>query len=70
MNDDLVRILHKEKLKACIDALRDVLNEMCCAIDEPESNIQKLIVSCQLDELIVEYMSLKNNNYKDDIEVT
>ena len=65
MSKTLDMILHEEKLKTCINTLRDVLNELCCTLDEPESNIEKLNVSCKLDELIVEYMSLKKNNYTD-----
>ena len=42
-------ILHKEKLENCINDLRDVLNEMCCSLDEGEANIEKLTVSRQLD---------------------
>lgn len=52
-------ILHKEKLENCINNLRDVLNEMCCSLDEGEVNIEKLTVSRQLDTLIVKYMRLK-----------
>ena len=69
MKEETVRILDEEKLKTCIDTLRDVLNEMCCTIDEPEVSMEKLIVSRQLDELIVKYMGLKKNNYIDEIEV-
>lgn len=58
MKDELDSISHKEKLEASINTLRDVLNEMCCTISESEENITRLIVSCQLDELIVEYMNL------------
>lgn len=59
MVETIFRILDQDKLKTCIDALRDVLNKMCYTIDEPEYNIEKLIISRQLDELIVKYMSIK-----------
>ena len=42
-----------------IDALRDILNEMCCTIDECGFNIEMLDVSQQLDKVIVEYMNLE-----------
>lgn len=61
MKETAVRILHEEKVKARINTLRDVLNELCCTIDEPEMNMERLIVSHKLDELIVEYMLLKKN---------
>jgi len=57
--EKLVEIFDEEKLKDCINNLRDVLNELCCAIDEGEVSIERLFVSRKLDELIVEYMNLK-----------
>ena len=59
MKEGIVRSLQEEGLITCINTLRDVLNEMCCIIDNPTSSKEKLIVSRQLDELIVEYMYLK-----------
>ena len=60
MEEEIIKHLDEENLISCINALRDVLNEMCCTIDESEPSIEKLIVSRKLDQLIVEYMSLKN----------
>lgn len=51
--------LHQQKIEISIITLRDILNEMCCTIDEREVNIEKLNVSQQLDKIIIEYMSLK-----------
>lgn len=62
MRDEIVSVSYEEKLKICINTLRDVLNEMCCTVDNPELSLKKLIVSQQLDDLIVEYMILKNAN--------
>ena len=62
MEEELVQSSDEEKLKNCINKLREVLNEMCCTIDEPETSSRKLLVSQQLDQLIVEYMYLKNTN--------
>ena len=58
----MIRSLYEENLIICINKLRDVLNEMCSTIDETEARMETLIVSQQLDELIVEYMSIKRIN--------
>lgn len=60
MKVQIVKLSKEDKLKTSIDILRAVLNEMCCTIDEREVSIEKLNVSQQLDNLIVEYMGLKN----------
>jgi len=65
MKEEENMLLHEQKLKACINTLRDVLNEICCTINESEVDIKKLDVSYQLDKLIVEYMNLKDSNYND-----
>jgi len=62
MEEVMIRSLYEENLIICINKLRDVLNEMCSTIDETEARIETLIVSQQLDELIVEYMSIKRIN--------
>jgi len=59
MMDEKLRLLNQQKLETSIDTLRDILNEMCCTIDEREVNIEKLTISQQLDRLIVEYMFLE-----------
>ena len=69
MEERIVGILDEDKLKTCIDTLKEVLNEMCFTLDEHEISIEKLIVSRQLDKLIVEYMLLKKNKFTDEIEV-
>jgi len=69
MEERIVGFLDEDKLKACIDTLREVLNEMCYTLDEHEMSIEKLIVSRQLDKLIVEYMVLKKNKFTDETEV-
>ena len=61
MEETIVRITDEDKLKTCIDTLREVLNEMCFTFDNHEMSIENLIVSRQLDDLIVEYMILKRN---------
>lgn len=69
MEELIIRSLDEDKLETCINTLRDVLNEMCCTLDEHEMSIEKLIVSRQLDKLIVEYMVLKKNKYPDEVEI-
>ena len=68
MEEDIKKTLPENKLEICIDTLRDVLNEMCCTLDDHGMSIEKLIVSRQLDKLIVEYMVLKKINEKNEIE--
>ena len=45
-----------ENLDTRINSLRDVLNEICCTELNDEVNEQRLLVSRELDELIVKYM--------------
>jgi len=60
MMEEILEFLHQQKLETSIETLRDILNEMCCTIDEREVNIEKLSISQQLDTLIVEYMAYTN----------
>jgi hypothetical protein len=61
---EIFEFSHRQKLETSIDKLRDILNEICCKIDERE--VEKLCISQQLDILIVEYMGLEK--IKEDIE--
>jgi hypothetical protein len=45
-----------EDLNNRINNLRDVLNEICCTDPNTEDQEERLIISRNLDELIVEYM--------------
>ncbi len=45
-----------EELRERIDEVRDILNEICCTDQNPEEREQRLIISRNLDELIVKYM--------------
>jgi len=45
-----------EKLDTRINSLRDILNEICCTELNDEVNEQRLLISKELDELIVRYM--------------
>ena len=61
MSKKAISNLDEVNLKICINELRDTLNKMCCTINESdELRIEKLSISCQLDQLIVKYMNLKN----------
>lgn len=45
-----------EELSKRINDLRDVLNEICCTDPSSETQEERLNISRDLDELIVEYM--------------
>lgn len=64
MNRTKFNSMKLERLKKCIDELREVLNEMCMTLDEKVNNEERLIVSQYLDELIVQYMKQVNNKEK------
>ena len=49
------------RLNEEINQLREVLNEVCCTLDCAETYTDRLLLSQQLDELIVEYMREMNN---------
>jgi two-component system, cell cycle response regulator len=50
------RYLELEKINKRIEELRETLNEMCCTAAEDGKDKERLMVSMDLDELIVEYM--------------
>ncbi|MBU3112273.1 aspartyl-phosphate phosphatase Spo0E family protein [Clostridium lacusfryxellense] len=63
--ETIVRYSDEYELRTRIDKLRDILNELCCNTTEIEAigtNEEMLILSRQLDELIVKYMVLKTHN--------
>jgi two-component system, cell cycle response regulator len=55
------RKLELDKLNERIEELREILNEICCTVDESENDMERLTISMYLDELIVEYMKELNN---------
>lgn len=59
MVQEIFKISDEDTLKADIGALRDILNELCCTIDDSVASIEQLTVSRRLDKLIIEYMTLK-----------
>ena len=63
--EELLGFLYEQRIKESINTFRDILNEMmCCTLDETGPNIDILIISCHLDELIIEYMGIKKQIYK------
>ena len=48
--------LDKDELKKYIDELRDVLNEICATNENSKELEKRLLISKQLDQVIVEYM--------------
>lgn len=56
MDEELIKYVYKEQLKKDIEGLRDILNEICIIHEVLEDEEQTLIVSQQLDKLIVKYM--------------
>lgn len=50
-----------EELSQKINEVRDVLNEVCCTLDENQNNEDVLKVSEYLDQLLVEYMRQVKN---------
>ena len=56
MNKVTLDNITKENLDTRINSLRDVLNEICCTELNDEVNEQRLLISRELDELIVRYM--------------
>lgn len=45
-----------EELNIRINDLRDVLNELCCIVQNTQVQEERLLTSRNLDELIVKYM--------------
>lgn len=58
INSKSVRL---SKLNEQINKLRGILDEVCCTLKASEVTSDILIISQQLDELIVEYMNELNN---------
>lgn len=52
----------KEIIEKHIDELRDVLNEICVTQQDTEDLKKRLIISQQLDILIVQYMSINKKD--------
>lgn len=60
MNKQINKNIEKEEIERHIDELRDVLNEICSTVQETEGLKKRLILSRQLDELIVQYMNINS----------
>lgn len=59
MNRGINEEIDKEEIKKNINELRDILNEICLTQEDTKEVEKRLILSQQLDKLIVQYM---NNN--------
>lgn len=60
MEEEIVRNLNYDKLRTCINKMSVVANKICYAIDEMEPSFDRLILSRQLDELMIEYLDIIN----------
>ena len=56
MNKVTLHNITMEDLAHRINNLREVLNEICCAGTDAETQKERLAVSRSIDDLIVEYM--------------
>ena len=60
MKREINKNIDKEELKKYIDELRDVLNEICVTAKDTEALKKRLIISEQMDQIIVQYMNMDN----------
>ena len=60
MNRGINEEIDKEEIKKNINELRDTLNEICVTQEDAKEVEKRLILSQQLDELIVQYMNNDN----------
>lgn len=59
MDEKIVIISNEQTLKTDINALRFILNGLCCENVGTQMNTETLKVSRELDDLILEYILLK-----------
>lgn len=52
-----------EKLCIEIEEMREILNELCGSLEKEKYKDKILNISMKMDELIVKYINLKNDNY-------
>ena len=60
MKREINENIDKKEIERNIEELRDVLNEICATDENLEGVKKRLIVSEQLDRLIVKYMNVNN----------
>lgn len=60
MNKGINEEIDKAEIKKNINELRDTLNEICLTQEATNEEGKRLILSQQLDELIVQYMNNDN----------
>ena len=61
MNRGINEEIDKEEIKKNINELRDTLNKICVTQEDTKEVEKRLILSQQLDELIVQYMNNDNS---------
>jgi len=62
MEDLTLHKIREEKLKKCINDLREILYETLTHIDSTELWKEQIIVSECLDKIIFEYMNITKDN--------
>ena len=62
MEDITLHKIREEKLKKCINDLREILYETLTNIDSTELWKEEIIVSQYLDKIILEYMNLTKDH--------
>ena len=55
-NDINTKEIRLVKLNIKINEIRDILNDICCTLEENEDTTERLVVSRYLDELILEFI--------------
>jgi hypothetical protein len=70
MDERLIDYMNKEQLRNDIEELRDILNEICLKHEQIQDEEQTLIVSQQLDKLILKYMTYKGETRQETREET
>jgi len=58
MNTKINEHMDKKDLENAIEELRDVLNQICITAKTTEELEERLLVSQQLDNLIIKYMRI------------
>lgn len=56
-NNNKPQELRLVRLNQRINEIRDILNDICCNIEEYDNSSERLILSKCLDELILEFMN-------------
>lgn len=63
MDKEIVLNINYDEFRACIFEMRDIVNKINNVNIEVALSTDKLILSCQLEELMNEYMKLRNPEF-------